>query len=151
MNNSKTTFGCTYWDIRPTNSRCTSLSTVWLKITRTLCSCKLHALMTKRKIVQDVFLRSFYLMCHRGENIRWLWNVKLRHLDNRGIKKTESFNFQLLRPTHGLTKQNTRPLLLSACHYCVCVCQVGKCSVWDRWTALMYSTAIYIHYAIFPA
>lgn len=48
----------------------------------------------------------------------------------------------------GLTEQNTRPLpfvFLSS----LCVCLVRKCSVWDRWAALMYSTAIYIHCAIF--
>lgn len=48
----------------------------------------------------------------------------------------------------GLTEQNTGALpfvFLSS----LCVCLVSKCSVWDRWADLMYSPAIYIHYAIF--
>lgn len=48
----------------------------------------------------------------------------------------------------GLTEQNTRPLPF-VFWSSLCVCLVSKCSVWDRWAALMYSTAIYIHCAIF--
>lgn len=61
-------------------------------------------------------------MCHRGEIIRWLSNVKRGHLGHRRIKNTESFNFQLLRPYTWPDKtkhQTTTIVFLSLLGVCV--------------------------------
>lgn len=49
----------------------------------------------------------------------------------------------------GLRKQYTGALPLSSCHYCMLSVQQMQC-VWERSADLIYSTAIYIHYAVFP-
>lgn len=71
------------------------------------------------------------------------------HSHNTWIKKTRLFSVHLLHPTHthwpDKTKHRTTTfvflsLLLES------LVSIG--SVWDRWSALIYSPAIYIHYAI---
>lgn len=71
------------------------------------------------------------------------------HSHNTWIKKTRLFSVHLLHPTHthwpDKTKHRTTTfvflsLLLES------LVSIG--SVWDRWSALIYSPVIYIHYAI---
>lgn len=80
----------------------------------------------------------------------FVWKLHdFRHSHNTWIKKTRLFSVHLLHPTHthwpDKTKHRTTTfvflsLLLES------LVSIG--SVWDRRSALIYSPAIYIHYAI---